>query len=92
MECADVADVSNEERNDDLQYRAVGNTVAVQAGVQHGQDGRRQQEPDSEVQVEQSQSQPSVRSVMVASGVSAGLTPLVGTRRHQRSLLGGLHL
>ena len=36
-----------------LQYRAGGNTVAVQAGVQHGQDARRHQEPDSEVQVEQ---------------------------------------
>ena len=52
-----MLDVSNEERNDDLSsYRAVGNTVAEQAGVQHGQDGRRQrrhQDPDSEVQVEQ---------------------------------------
>ena len=27
--------------------------MAVQAGVQHGQDGWRQREPDSEVQVEQ---------------------------------------
>ena len=27
--------------------------VAVQARVEHGQDGRQQQEPDSEVQVEQ---------------------------------------
>ena len=49
--------------------------MAVQAGVQHGQDGRQQQEPDSEAQVEaeQSQFQPSVRSVLVALGVFAGL-------------------
>ena len=43
---ADVPDVSNAERSDDL------SSVAVQAGVQHGQDARQQQEPDSEVQVD----------------------------------------
>ena len=41
---------------------------------------------------EQSQFQPSVRSVMVALGVFAGLIASVGTRRHQRSLFWGLHL
>ena len=41
---------------------------------------------------EQSQFQPSVRSVMVALGVFAGFTPSVGARRHQRSLFWGLHL
>ena len=35
---------------------------------------------------EQSQFQPSVRSVLVALGVFAGLIASVGTRRHQRSL------
>ena len=33
--------------------RAVGNTVAVQARIEHGQDGRREHEPDSQVQVDQ---------------------------------------
>ena len=48
-ECADVPDVSIEERNDGLSSRSVTrSTVAVQAGVQLGQD-----DPESEMQVEQ---------------------------------------
>ena len=52
MECADAPDVCKAEQNDDLsnvEFRAEalsGNTVAVQAGVQHGQDGRRRQGAD----------------------------------------------
>ena len=52
MECADVLDVSNAERSGDLSnvvFRA--ETLTVQAWVQLGQDGRRQQGPDSEMQV-----------------------------------------
>ena len=60
VECADVPEVSNAERSDDLskvvfqrKHRDSGSTVAVQAGVQLAQDGRRQQGLDSEMQVEQ---------------------------------------
>ena len=68
--------------------------VAVQARVQQRQDARQQKEPDSEGAggAEQSQFQPSVRSVLVAFGVFAGLKASAGTRRHQRSLFWGLHL
>ena len=54
MECADVPDVSNTVRSDDLSNVVFprGNTVTVQALVQHGQDGQRQQSTDSEMQVE----------------------------------------
>ena len=53
-ECADVPDVSIEERNDGVSSRSVTrSTVAVQAGVQLGQDDRRQQDPESQLQVEQ---------------------------------------
>ena len=58
--CADEPDVCNAEQIDDLfyvEFRADApcqrSTVAVQVGVQHGQDGRRQQGADSEMQVEQ---------------------------------------
>ena len=49
MQCADVPDMSNTVRSDEL-----SNVVfrAVQAWVQHGQDGPRQQGLDSEMQVE----------------------------------------
>ena len=57
------------------QHIPVGNTVAVQAGVQHGPDGRRQRGAGG---VEQ-HFQPSVRSVLVALGVSVGLMAFVGT-------------
>ena len=53
-ECANVPDVNIEERNDGLSSRSVTrSTVAVKAGVQLGQDDRRQQDPESEMQVEQ---------------------------------------
>ena len=44
-------------------HRVSGNTVAVQAGVQHGKDGRRRQGADNRDAggTEQSQFQPSVR-------------------------------
>ena len=52
MECADVLDVSNAERRGDLSnVVSHGSTVAVQACVQHRQDGRRQTGPHSEMQV-----------------------------------------
>ena len=54
MECADVPDVSTAERSDDLS-KVVSRAEAlrtVQAWVQHGRDGRRQQGPVSEMQVE----------------------------------------
>ena len=44
-----ITSMSSSERK----HRDGGSTVAVQAGVQHGQDGRRQQGADSEMQVEQ---------------------------------------
>ena len=54
MECADVPDVSNEERNDDLSSSVPSETPwQCKPEFSTGQDGRRQPEPDSEVQVEQ---------------------------------------
>ena len=52
MECADVPDVQCGVKRGPLQCRVPrGNTVTVQAWVQYVQDGRRQQGPDSEMQV-----------------------------------------
>ena len=82
-----MRDVSNEERNDDLQYRAVGNTVAVQAGVQHGQDVGDNMNLTARCRWSRTVSVPAcVRSVLVALGVFAGLIASVGARRRQRSL------
>ena len=63
-------------------HRDSGSTVAVQAGVQHGQDGRRQQGADKRDAggTEQSQFQPSVRSVTIALGIFAGLATPVEIR------------
>ena len=67
-----------------LQQSVTRSTVAVQAGVQLGQDDRRQQDPDSEMRLEL---KPSVRSVIIVSRVPENLTASVKTRRHQRSFV-----
>ena len=59
-------------------HRDSKNTVAVQAGVQRGQDGRRQQGVDKRDAggTEQSQFQPSVRSVTIALEIFTDLASL----------------
>ena len=64
-----------------MRCEAHGNTETVQAWVQHGQDGRRQQGPAGGT--EHPHFQPSVRTVTIALGIIAGLTASVWSRRHQ---------
>ena len=66
-----------------------GSSETVQAWVQHGQDGGRQQGPDSEITggTEQHQFQPSVSTVSIALGIVVGLTASVWSRRHRWSFI-----
>ena len=85
MECADVPDVSNEERNDDLSS-TVPSKTPWQCKPESSTD-KMVGDNKNTARCRWSVSVPAeCQSVMVALGVSAGLTPSVGARRHQRSL------
>ena len=94
MECADVPDVSNAERNDDLSS-TVPSETPWQCKPEFSTDKMVGDNKNLTARCRWSRtvSVPAgIRSVMVALGVFAGLTPSVGARQHQQSLLGGLHL
>ena len=81
-ECADVPDVSNEERNDDLSSSASPEALQ-QCKPEFSSDkmiGDNKILTARSGGAEQCQFQPSVRSVMIAFRVIAGFTASVGTR------------